>query len=213
MSTEETALRRREFLARTASLAGLAGAASLLPADTLLEEAAARTRTSLPAPRNVPIDHIVVVMMENRSFDHYFGWLDNADGTQHQTYTDPAGDEVPTRHASTLEAAWQGCGHPDPGHGWESGRAQLRDGFLAEGSGNDEFALTYYDEGELEYIHAVGKQWTVYDRFFCSLLASTWPTATTCGRRSRAGARTTTRRSTARATGGRRSSTARSAAA
>jgi phospholipase C len=175
MSTEETALRRREFLARTASLAGLAGAASLLPADTLLEEAAARTRTSLPAPRNVPIDHIVVVMMENRSFDHYFGWLDNADGTQHQTYTDPAGDEVPTRHASTLEAAWQGCGHPDPGHGWESGRAQLRDGFLAEGSGNDEFALTYYDEGELEYIHAVGKQWTVYDRFFCSLLASTWP--------------------------------------
>ena len=175
MSTDETALRRREFLARTASLAGLAGAASILPADTLLEQAAAKTTSGVPAPRNVPIDHFVVVMMENRSFDHYFGWLDGADGTQHMTFTDPAGKRVATRHASTLEAEFQGCGHPDPGHGWDSGRAQLRGGFLAEGSGNDEFALTYYDEGELEYIHGVGRQWTVYDRFFCSLLCSTWP--------------------------------------
>jgi phospholipase C len=175
MSTEETALRRREFLARTASLAGLAGAASILPAGTLLEAAAAKTQSGVPSARNVPIDHFVVVMMENRSFDHYFGWLEGADATQQMSYTDPAGNVVPTRHASTLEAEWQGCGHPDPGHGWDSGRAQFRNGFLAEGSGNDEFALTYYNEGELEYIHGVGRQWTVYDRFFCSVLSSTWP--------------------------------------
>ncbi len=29
------------------------------------------------------IDHFVVLMMENRSFDHYFGWLGaDADATQ-----------------------------------------------------------------------------------------------------------------------------------
>jgi phospholipase C len=176
MSSDESALRRREFLTRTASLAGMAGAASALPASTLLEQAAAATRSPLPRPRNLPIDHVVVVMMENRSFDHYFGWLsDEADATQDMAYRDPTGKVVRTRHASTLEAEWQGCGHPDPGHGWDSGRAQLRGGFLAEGSGNDEFALTYYEEGELEYIHAIAKQYTLFDRFFCSLLASTWP--------------------------------------
>ena len=175
MHTDDAALRRREFLARAASVAGMAGAASLLPADTLLAEAAAARRTRLPSARNMPIDHFVVVMMENRSFDHYFGWLDGADATQSATYTNPEGERVSTRHASSLEAEWQGCGHPDPGHGWNSGRVQLQKGFLAEGSGNDEFALSYYDEGELEYIHSAAKAYTVYDRFFCSLLASTWP--------------------------------------
>src|SRR5829696_2611534 len=151
---DESALRRREFLSRTASVAGLAGAASVLPASTLIEEAAAKSASKLPRPRDMPIDHFVVVMMENRSFDHYFGWLEQADATQDMAYTDPSGKLVRTRHASTLEAEWQGCGHPDPGHGWNSGRAQLRDGFLAEGSENDEFALTYYNEGELEFIHS-----------------------------------------------------------
>jgi phospholipase C len=172
---DEPTLRRRDFLARTAAAAGLAGLSSL-PAGTLLAEAATAQRQMLPSARNLPIDHIVVVMMENRSFDHYFGWLEGADGDQTQSYLDAAtGKRVRTRHASTLEAEWQGCGHPDPGHGWEQGRAQLDGGFLAEGSGNDEFALTYYDEGEIEFLHAAAKQFTVYDRFFCSVLSSTWP--------------------------------------
>jgi len=174
---DERTLRRRDFLRRTAYTAGLATAGTMLPVDVLLREAArAQAQTSgLPRPRNMPLDHVVVVMMENRSFDHYFGWLPGADGDQTQTYTDPAGNVVATQHASSLEAEYQGCGHPDPGHGWESGRAQLQGGFLAEGSGNDEFALSYYDEGDLEFIHAGGKEFTVYDRFFCSLLGPTWP--------------------------------------
>jgi phospholipase C len=175
---DDEALRRREFLQRAAWTAGLAGAASVLPSDLILKEAAAVTarRQRLPRPRDTPIDHFVIVMMENRSFDHYFGWLgDVADGVQQQTFKDPAGNDVQTQHASKLEADWQGCGHPDPGHGWESGRAQLNGGFLAEGSKNDIFALSYYNEGELEFIHAAAKQYTLYDRFFCSTLTSTWP--------------------------------------
>ena len=168
-------LSRRDFLERTAYTAGLAGMA-MLPAGTLIQQAARAEAAPLPGRRNVPIDHFVVVMMENRSFDHYLGWLsDVADATQRQVYRDPSGRRVKTRHASTLEAEWQGCGHPDPGHGWDSGRAQLKDGFLAEDSGNDEYALTYYNRGELEFLHAAARKYTVYDRFFCSLLASTWP--------------------------------------
>src|SRR3954466_14031972 len=71
---------RREFLARTAGLAGLAGLATVLPAETLISPAARmQTQAGFPSPRNIPIDTFVVVMMENRSFDHYLGWFPGAD--------------------------------------------------------------------------------------------------------------------------------------
>ncbi|HEY6778504.1 MAG TPA: alkaline phosphatase family protein [Thermoleophilaceae bacterium] len=173
-------LSRREFLERTAWAAGLAGTAGITASTLLAEAAEASHRDSaLPSPRNVEIDHFVVLMMENRSFDHYFGWLSReADGVQQQSYPDPAGQQVPTRHFSTLGTGgvqYKGCGHPDPGHGWDSGRAQLLGGFLAAGSGNDVLALTYFNRGELGFIHEVARQYTLYDRYFCSLLASTWP--------------------------------------
>src|SRR5437667_9193103 len=88
---EDELLRRREFLQRTAMAAGLATSLSaVLPADTLVAEAARRQRRSfLPAPRNIPVDTIVVLMMENRSFDHYLGWMPDADGRQAGlSYTD-----------------------------------------------------------------------------------------------------------------------------
>jgi len=171
---------RREFLERTAYAAGMAGLGAALPANAILAEAAASAArgSGLPSPRNLPIDHFVVLMMENRSFDHYFGWVAEADAVQDQSYTDTSGASVPTRHFSTLGSGgmeYKGCGHPDPGHGWESGRAQLLGGFLAEDSGNDEFALTYFNGGELGFIHEAARNYTLYDRFFCSLLASTWP--------------------------------------
>jgi phospholipase C len=63
---------RRDFLRRTAVTAGLAASMGLvLDPDTLVAEAARRQRqVQLPSPRNLPIDTFVVLMMENRSFDH-----------------------------------------------------------------------------------------------------------------------------------------------
>ena len=81
---------RREFLQKAALTGGLAmGMAGLLSPDTILAEAAAATRTDVPAAANLPLDTIVVLMMENRSFDHYLGWLPGADGRQAGlTFTD-----------------------------------------------------------------------------------------------------------------------------
>ena len=174
-------LSRREFLEKTAYGAGLAGMAGVLPASTLITEAAEAQarRARLPSPRNVEIDHFVVLMMENRSFDHYFGWLSgDADATQRASYRNEQGQQVPTRHFSTLGTGgteYKGCGHPDPGHGWESGRSQLLGGFLDKDSGNDEFALTYFNRNELGFIHAAAQNYTSFDRWFCSVLASTYP--------------------------------------
>jgi hypothetical protein len=56
---------RREFLERTAYVAGLAGVSAALPASTILAEAAeaAARGSGLPSPRSLPIDHFVVLMM------------------------------------------------------------------------------------------------------------------------------------------------------
>ena len=129
--------RRREFLQRTAVAAGLAsGLGAVLPAETLVAEAARKQRrVQLPSPRNMPIDTFVVLMMENRSFDHYLGWLPHADGRQAGlSYVDGVGQSHQT---ARLAPDFQGCAHPDPDHSWDGGRAQVNggkmDGFLRSG--------------------------------------------------------------------------------
>src|ERR1700683_133025 len=90
---------RREFLQRTAAGAGLAaGLGLILDPDTVVAAAARRQRrTSIPSPRTLPIDTFVVLMMENRSFDHYLGWLPGADGRQAGlTFTDSVGEPSST---------------------------------------------------------------------------------------------------------------------
>ena len=82
---------------------------------------------------------------------------------------------MPTRHASTWRRSGRAAATPIPATAGTAGAHSYQGGFLAEGSGNDEFALTYYDEGELGFIHPASKEFTLYDRYFCSLLGPTWP--------------------------------------
>src|SRR6185436_13883285 len=83
------ALSRRQFIRTTAgaaagvALGGLAGSA---PAAV-----AARRNRQLPTPQQSGLEHVVLVMMENRSFDHFLGWLPGANGRQAGlTYYDKA---------------------------------------------------------------------------------------------------------------------------
>src|SRR5204862_2188248 len=169
-------LRRRDFLGRAAMLGGLAaGMGMVLDPNTLVANAAAKQhKVALPSPRNLPIDTIVVLMMENRSFDHYLGWLPGADGRQAGlSYADKDGVVHQTQR---LTPDFQGCGHPDPDHSWDGGRTQLDggacDGFLRSGD-NDVFSISYYAEGDLGVIQDAAKAFTTFDRFHCSLMGST----------------------------------------
>lgn len=133
--------------------------------------------STLPTdPADNPIEHIGVLMMENRSYDTYLGWLDGGRGFLDLgldiTYRDP---EDPTVTASPEHWApkYRRCGHPDPGHNWAAGRRQLRDGFLA--GRNDEYALAYYLAEDIPTYARIARQFTVFDRYFCSALAGTYP--------------------------------------
>jgi phospholipase C len=178
LSVSDEFLRRREFLQRTAVAAGLAaGMGTVLDPDVLLAEAARKQRRQrLPKPRDMPVDTFVVLMMENRSFDHYLGWLPGADGRQAGlSYVDRNGAKHETRR---FAPDFQGCEHPDPSHSWTGGREQVNggrmDGFLRSGA-NDEFAISYYLKEDLPFISHAALASTAYDRFFCSLLGPTFP--------------------------------------
>jgi phospholipase C len=168
---------RRDFLQRTAVMAGMtAGMGLLLDPNTVVAEAARRQRrVALPSARNLPIDTFVVLMMENRSFDHYLGWLPGADGRQAGLhFTDTHGKTYATHR---LANNYQGCGFLDPDHSWDGGRTEMdggrMNGFLKADS--DVFSIGYYTEPDLPFTPSLAKEFTAFDRFFCSLLSSTYP--------------------------------------
>jgi len=141
-------INRRDFIrgaAGAASAAALAGAQATLPHRRLKE------REQLPTPESSNIEHIVVVMMENRSFDHLLGWLPRANGNQAGlSYLDNSGEAHPTHRLST----YVGCNHPDPDHSYAGGRSEYDDGKMdgwLRTSSNDTFSIGYYEEADLPF--------------------------------------------------------------
>lgn len=141
-----------------------------------------------PRKPRTPVEHIVVLMMENRSVDHYQGWYgaENPafDAIQQTTFPDrrAGGNDAPVATESwgaTGRVNFHGRGHPDPAHGWGSGRVERNggacDGWLDRRHGNDEFALSYYDGADLPVWAQLTRGWQAYDRWFCSVLGPTQP--------------------------------------
>ncbi len=130
----------------------------------------------LPKPDKSGIKHIVVAMMENRSFDHLLGWMPGTDGRQAGLiYTDASGAAYETY---PLAPDFQGCGHPDPDHSWEGGRVEYNDGacdgWLRAGT-NDQYAIGYYRQEDLPFLGKAAPDWTVCSRYFAPIMASTYP--------------------------------------
>ncbi|MCU1376462.1 MAG: non-specific phospholipase, partial [Actinomycetia bacterium] len=163
-----TELSRRRFL----TLAGATGA--LAASGTLRPPGASGQPATLPRPAASGIEHVVVVCMENRSFDHYLGWVKGADGRQAGlTFPDQHGAPRSTHHLDDR----QGCGWADPDHSYEGGRVQFAGGKcngFRQGD-NDDFALGYYERADLPLTAALVDGYTIADRWFCSILGPTYP--------------------------------------
>jgi phospholipase C len=145
-----------------------------------------RAQNPLPAPENAGFEHVIVVMMENRSFDHFLGWMPGANGKQSGlTYLDSKGGAHPTH---SLAPDYQGCGFLDPGHSYSDGRVQYNnggaDGWLLDGSdesdtnpkqANDIYAVGYYGKDDLPFLSKAGPAFTVCDNYFSAILSATYP--------------------------------------
>jgi len=162
-------LTRRQFIRRSAATAAGLALGTALPSQ-------ARRNKQLPKPNGSDIQHFVVVMMENRSFDHFLGWVPGADGRQAGlTYTDETGAAFPT---APLAPDYQGCPHPDPDHSYEGARIEYNngacDGWLRAGD-NDQYAIGYYTRNDLPFYSAATTEWTTLDRYFSAIMAGTYP--------------------------------------
>lgn len=102
---------------------------SVLIAVSVLVFAVAPPVSAKPKPKPIRgVDHIVVVTMENRSFDHLLGWHPTANAMQDGlSYVDDAGFSHPTME---LAPDYQGCDHPDPDHSWDGGRIDYNNGAM-----------------------------------------------------------------------------------
>ncbi|GAC1428675.1 MAG: alkaline phosphatase family protein [Acidobacteriaceae bacterium] len=165
----DTRVSRRGFLSAAAATS-LVGAVNGGPLSTLLH-----AEQELPAPAESGIEHVVLVMMENRSFDHFLGWLPHANGRQAGlSYPDKFGVLHPTYHLTD----YQGCALADPDHSYQGARAQYDngkcDGWLRAGT-NDLFPIGYYGKQDLSFMSQAAPYWTTCDNYFAGLLAPTYP--------------------------------------
>jgi phospholipase C len=136
---------------------------------------------ALPNPEDSGIDHIVQVMMENRSYDHMLGWVPKSNGIQNQVFTHIDGREVETFHLPSDPAyGYQGCGWEDPGHGYGDGRKHLNggamDGFLQTvANPDDKFPAGYFNADDVLFYKGVAEHFTICDNYFHGYLGSTFP--------------------------------------
>jgi phospholipase C len=128
-------------------------------------------------PARAPFDTVVVLMMENRSFDHLLGWLPGGDGKQSDLEYVDAGGQSHT--VWPVAPDWQGWKYADPKHDWESVAQQFNggkcDGFLRTQPTGDQFPISYYTADDLPVLATLARNYTTLSRSFCSLLGPTWP--------------------------------------
>jgi phospholipase C len=162
---------RRGFLG-TLAAASLANAANAVPVSSFVLD---DEKHALPSPQNSGIEHVVLVSMENRSFDHILGWLPHANGKQAGlTYLDKSGQPHPTYHLTD----YQNCALADPDHSYAGGRIQF-DGGKCDGwlraSTNDLFPIGYYEAKDVSFLSQAAPYWTACDHYFAAILAPTYP--------------------------------------
>ena len=182
---------RRQFLQMAAATAGI----SMIPASILkaLTIPANRTTGSIK-----DVEHVVILMQENRSFDHYFGSLRGVRG-----FNDPRPIRLPngkpvwyqptatnkTKHYhnrglsshATYVLPWylnpQNTTAYQPGtdHGWSSGHLSWNHGKYDQWVNQKQDVLTmgHLKRQDVSFHYALADAFTLCDAYFCSAHADT----------------------------------------
>jgi phospholipase C len=135
-----------------------------------------------------PVEHVVVVMMENRSFDHFLGWLPGANGigidpegkvVDHERYESfRYRDRTGKAHRIFKTDVLNACGDADQDHGYTGGRTQWNKGKMngfVQDPENTAYSLSYYDSTARVFSSPLAMNYTTCDNYFCSYLGPTWP--------------------------------------
>jgi phospholipase C len=168
-------INRRRFLS------GVAGSAALASLPAGMAEAAAEPRKQGSLD---DVEHVVVLMQENRSFDHYYGTLRGVRG-----FSDPAAlDGVfrqpdPKRtdggyllpfHVDTWKVDGQQLADLD--HSWDGTHSAWANGdYNGWIAAKTELTMSYFTESDIRFHHALADAFTICDSYFSSIQGPTTP--------------------------------------
>jgi len=183
-------LTRRLFMGSTAALA-TAAASALLPPNVRRVLA-----QSPPRPGTLrDIKHVVLLMQENRSFDHYFGTLAGVRGFGDEKAMklpngrtvfyqpdpmNPKGYLLPF-HLDTRTTSAQKI--PSTSHAWDVQHASWNGGKMdnwlpahrkAEGA-KAPYVMGYHTRVDIPFHFALAEAFTLCDAYHCSVMGPTWP--------------------------------------
>ncbi|NHL67612.1 phospholipase C, phosphocholine-specific [Burkholderia ambifaria] len=180
-----TSSSRRRFLHTVAQSAGAAVALNAFPESI-------RRALAIPAARGTgtirDVQHIVVFMQENRSFDHYFGHLRGVRGYNDRfpiplpngkpvwyqpSKEDPTKPVLPFR-LDTKTTSAQCLGALD--HSWAKTHAAIDGGRYDQWPANKtDMTMGYHVREDIPFHYALADAFTVCDHYFCSLPGPTHP--------------------------------------
>ncbi|SEW48567.1 phospholipase C [Chryseobacterium wanjuense] len=184
-------MKRREFLEKSGLL--LAG----LGTSNVLHPSILKALTIAPAAESTFYDaeHVVILMQENRSFDHAFGAMKGVRGFLDQrTFIKPDGHSAffqkgdsgkyaaPARlDLRNTKSTWMSS----LPHSWSDQQKALNKGkydqwLQAKASGNKDYkdiplTLGYYNREDLPFYYQLADAFTIFDQYFCSSLTGTTP--------------------------------------
>jgi phospholipase C len=192
-------LDRRQFLSLTGAAAGsavLAGLAGAPPASATVGRAA----SVAPAGSDLgAVDHVIFLMMENRSFDHYYGTYPGVRGFDDHPRNNlgafsqafpasPSGNpnsRVLPFHLDTVHSDIATCTF-DLSHEWNAQHQCFNGGRMDsfvkvhtstenEGPAQGVLTMGYYTRADLPYYYALADAFTICDGYHCSVLGPTDP--------------------------------------
>ncbi|MET4081217.1 phospholipase C [Pedobacter sp. UYP30] len=173
---------RRDFLKKTALLAGTIGLTNVLP------EAIAKAASISAAPGTTFMDaeHVVFLMQENRSFDHMFGKLKGVRGfNDPHPHIQPDGNKVWLQKdgegftylpfhvdINKTKITWQG-GLP---HSWDDQVDARNNGKYDKWVPvKSKLTLAHYNRQDIPFYYDLADAFTICDQHFCSALTGTTP--------------------------------------
>ncbi|WP_404593846.1 phosphocholine-specific phospholipase C [Paenarthrobacter histidinolovorans] len=187
-STESPGISRRGFLGTAAAATALAAAGSLLPPSVQ----AAMARPTAPGSLQ-SIKHVIVLMQENRSFDHYFGSLRGVRGYgDHSVPRLPNGKsmfEQPRATGETvlpfsLRKAAELAGRPgtdiqylgDLDHSFKGTTTAWNNGWCDQWiPAKSASTMTFYERQDIPLQYELADTFTICDAYHCSVNGSTNP--------------------------------------
>ena len=134
------------------------------------------------APKDIPLDTIVLVMQENRTFDHYFSQLTMPGQTLDVAAPDATQPDPTTPGATVSRFHQTAYCFDNPAESWDEVHDEVdggaMDGFAMQNAQADDpqglRTLGYYDETDIPYYYALARAFAISDRHFSSVQANTW---------------------------------------